>query len=231
MKSLRTHLETLRKVERKKCHPLIHKIHKKHKISKKTLLYVKEYGQKSHVFSNIMKESIKVLLFSSIVSLAGGLALENIRDIFISLVPLIIMFPALNGMVGNYGIILSSRLTTLLHMGKIKGNWYKDRSLKQLFAQIFIMSIITALIISLISLVVSAHQRFVLNFGIIYKIFIISIIDVILLVGILFVIAIYGGYYYYRKNEDPDNFLIPLSTAIADFGNMIILSILVILFF
>ena len=221
----------LRKVERKKFHPLIHKIHKKHKISKKTLLYVKEYGPKSHVLSNILKESIKILLFSSVISLAGGLALENTRDIFISLVPLIILFPTLNDMIGDYGIIISSRFTTLLHMGKIRGKWYKNYSLKKLFFQIFFMAIVTTLISSLVSLIVSSHQGFVLNFEITYKVFIISIIDVILLVCILFIISVYGGYYYYKKNEDPANFLIPISTAIADFGNMVLLSILVILFF
>ena len=231
MKRLITHLETLRKVERKRYHPLIHKIHKKHKISKKTLLYIKEYSPKSHVLGNIMRESIGILLFSSVISLVGGLALENIRDTFISLVPLIILFPVLNDMIGDYGIIISSRFTTLLYMGKVKGKWYKNLLLKRLFCQIFIIAIITTIISAIISLIVSNQQGFSLNFEIAYKIFIISIVDVVLLVSILFIILIYCGYYYYKKNEDPDNFLIPISTAIADFGNMILLSGLVILFF
>lgn len=231
MKRLITHLETLRKVERKRYHPLIHKIHKKHKISKKTLLYIKEYSPKSHVLGNIMKESIGILLFSSVISLVGGLALESVRDSLISIVPLIIILPVLNDMIGDYGIVISSRFTTLLYTGKVKGKWYKNLSLKQLFYQIGTISIVTALISSIISLIVSNYRGFSLNFEIIYKTLIISIVDVILLVSILFIISIYCGYYYYKKNEDPNNFLIPISTAIADFGNMILLSILVILFF
>lgn len=231
MKSLSNYLEMLRKVERKKYHPLIYRIYKKHKVSRRTLLYVKEYGVKSNVFSNIFKESFRVLLFSSILSLFGGIALENMRTVFVSLIPLVILFPALNDMIGDYGIIISSRFTTLLHMGKIKGKWYKNRFLKKLFLQILFIAIITAVISTLFSLVISGFQGFIFDFNSAYKIFAISIIDVVLLVLILFVIAVLGGYYYFRRNEDPDNFLIPLSTSIADFGNMILLSILIVLFF
>ena len=69
------HLDNLKKIERHKHHPLIHHIHKKYGISKKTLFYVKEYGPKSNVSHTIIRESIKILLFASIVSALGGLAL------------------------------------------------------------------------------------------------------------------------------------------------------------
>ena len=42
--------------------PTIFQLHKKKKISYKTLFYMKEYGPRSHVTSVIMKESIKILL-------------------------------------------------------------------------------------------------------------------------------------------------------------------------
>ena len=43
--------------------------------------------------------------------------------------------------------------------------------------------------------------------------------------------VVFAGIYFYRKGEDPSNFLIPITTSIADFGNMLLLSLLVILFF
>ena len=68
MKNIIKHLEKLRNLKREKYHPLIHNIHKKHKISKKTLFYVKEYGEKSTAFKTIIKESVKILLFASMIS-------------------------------------------------------------------------------------------------------------------------------------------------------------------
>ena len=231
MKTIRKDLEKLRTVRKRKYHPLIHKIHKKHKISRKTLFYVKEYGPHANISRTIIKESIKILLFASIISSAGGLALEYIKTLFISIMPLIIIMPTLNDMIGDYGTIVSSRFSTLLHEDKIKKRWWLNKELKKLFIQIFIVSILTAVISSIIALIISNLSGYALNTIIITKIFFINIIDVALIVTILFLIAILAGIYFYKKGEDPNNFLIPITTSIADFGNMIILSFLVILFF
>ena len=231
MKVLRRQLEKLKSIERRKYHQLIHKIHKKHRISGRTLLYVKEYGPHTNISGTIIKESLKILLFASLISSLGGLALENMKQIFFSIIPLVILLPVLNDMVGDYGIIVSSRFTTLLHTGKVKGKWYKNNDLKKLFAQIFIISVITALISSFLALFLSAFYNYGLNIGIIFKIFLIAVMDVSILVSILSLISVFAGLYLYRHGEDPNNFLIPITTSIADFGNILVLAFLVLLFF
>ena len=44
MKKVIKHLKALTGIKRRIYHPLIHKIHKEHKISKRTLFYIKENG-------------------------------------------------------------------------------------------------------------------------------------------------------------------------------------------
>ena len=227
MKIIKKHLEELRLIKRKKYHPLIHKLHKKHKISKKTLFYIKEYGPHSHVAKTIIRESIKILLFTSIISSLGGLSLENIKTFFISITPLVILLPAMNNMIGSYGTIISSRFSTMLHEEKIKRKWWLNKELKELFMQVLIISVLTTLLSSLIALLISSFSSYTINLNIIYKILIISLTNTL----ILFLISVLGGIYIYKKQEDPNNFLIPITTSIADFGNMIILTILVLLFF
>ncbi len=231
MKNVRQHLEKLRKISRKKYHPLIHKIHKKHKISKKTLFYVKEYGQHSNVPRTIIRESIKILMLASIISSFGGLSLEHIKTVFVSIYPLIILLPALNDMVGDYGTIVSSRFSTMLHEGKIKKDYWANKELKKLLVQIIIISLLTAVFSSIIALIISSLSNYAVGAATVYKILFIAIIDVIFLVSTLFLISVYAGIYFFRKKEDPNNFLIPITTSIADFGNMIILSLLIMLFF
>ena len=46
-----------------------------------------------------------------------------------------------------------------------------------------------------------------------------------------FITAIVAGIYYYKKKEDPNNFLIPITTSVADLGNMVVLVALILLFF
>lgn len=224
-------LEKLALIKRKAHHPLIHEVHKQHGISKKTLFYVKEYGKHANVPKTIIKESIKILLLASVLSSIGGLALEFTKMLFISLIPIIILLPALNDLIGDYGMILSSRFSTMLYEGKITKTGWKNKELKKLFYQVSLISILTALISSAIALIISSISGFQLDFSIAFKIFLIAVIDALLLVNILFLISTIAGIYFFKKQEDPNNFLIPITTSIADFGNMLILAVLVIMFF
>ena len=231
MKTVRKHLERLRAEKRKRYHPLIHKIHREHKISRRTLFYVKEYGPHSNVLKTIMKESIKILIFTSIISSIGGLALENIKTVFISVIPLIILLPVLNDTIGNYGTIFSSRFSTMLHEGRVRRKWRENTELKRMLVQVFIISILTAVISSIMALGLASLSDFSVGHMTALKVFTIALVDTVILVGILFLVSVLAGIYFYRKKEDPNNFLIPITTSIADFGNMIILSGLVLLFF
>ncbi len=231
MKDLKRDLEKLRKIEKRKKHPLSHEIHKKYNITKKTLFYVKEYGSHSNVLKTILKESLKIVLFASILSSVGGFALEQIKSTFISITPLIILLPVLNSMVGNYGIIISSRFSTLLYTGKLKGKWRKSSDLKHLIVQMSIISIIMAVISASLSLAISYFSSYPISLLLSIKIFTIVILNVVFLVGILFLISIAAGLHYYEKGEDPDNFLIPITTSIADFGSMLLLGIFILWMF
>lgn len=231
MKTLRQHLETVRGLKKEHYHPIIHKIHKKHRISKKTLFYIKEYGPKANVPSTIVKESAKILLLASLISSFGGLALEHIKTIFVSVLPLVILLPALNDMIGDYGTILSSRFSTMLYEGKIKKNVWANKELKKMFSQIFAVSLLTTVFSAAVAVVISMFSGYAVDPSVIFKIFLISILDVTLIVIILILISVFAGLYFFKKKEDPNNFLIPITTSVADFGNMIILSILIMLFF
>ncbi len=231
MKPYRKHLEKLRLLKRREYHPLVHKIHKKHKISRKTLFYVKEYGAHTNVPRTIIKESIKILILASIISSLGGLSLEIHKTVFVSLVPFVILLPVLNNLIGTYGTIFSSRVSTMLHEGKISGNWWKNMHLHKLLLQVLVVSVIMAVLSASIAIAISAIAGFSLSSTVVSAIFIVAIVDVLALVCILFVVSAVAGLHFYRKKEDPNNFLIPITTSIADFGNMIILSVLIILVF
>ncbi len=226
-------LEKLQKIKRPKHHPLIHKIHHVHKISKKTLFYVKEYGQHSNVPKTIIKESVKIILLASLISAFGGFALEQIKTAFLTMIPLIILLPALNDMVGDYGSIVSARFSTMLHKGEVQKKWWKEKEVQKLFWQIMIIAAITALFSAAISLTIAGVMEKGNTFTVMFAIKIIALtfIDVVVLVGFLFFTAIFAGLHYFKKKEDPNNFLIPITTSVADFANMVLLAGLIILFF
>ncbi|MBS3095517.1 magnesium transporter [Candidatus Woesearchaeota archaeon] len=231
MKDVRSKLLKLQKLKKHEYHHFIHKIHKRHNISKRTLFYVKEYGQHTHVSRTIIKESIKVLFFASIISSLGGLAIEQIKTVFVSIMPLVILLPALNDMIGDYGTIISSKFSTLLYENKVNRKWWKEGLIKRLFLQVVSVALITTVLSTMAAFVISSLSKNAVSLDVAYKVFLIAIIDVVALVSVLFLVAILAGTIIYRKKEDPSNFLIPITTSVADFGNMLILAMLVMAFF
>ncbi len=228
---LQFHLKKLQKVEREHAHPLLYHVHRHFKLSKGTLFYVKEYGPHSHVARIIIKESIGIVIFACILSSLGGLALESVKHIFLSLLPLIIVLPVLNDLIGSYGAIVSSRFSMLLHEGKATKNALLSPEVRALFIQIAIIALITGVLSTLAALAIAGATSYQLTLVFSLKLLALVLIDMLVLVTLLITVVVYAGLYFYHKNEDPNNLLIPLTTAVADLGNMLLLAFLVRAFF
>lgn len=217
------------KMNRRKHHPLLHHIHKRHCISHKTLFYMKEYGPKSHIASVIVKESLKIIILASILSSIGGIGLQSIRERILTILPLLILLPALNDMIGDYGTIISSKFTTGLYTGRIKS--LKSKEIHNLFTVIASIAIISSIYIGILSCTIAYFNGYSIAFPIIIKVLWVSILTTIALVMIIFFVSITTGLWIYSKREDPNNFLIPITTSVGDLGSMLIFSTMILLFF
>ncbi len=217
----------LAKLPRKYQHPIIHHIHKKHNISRRTLFYMKEYGPHSHVTSVIVRESIKIVIFTSLLSLLGGIALQSIEEKIITIAPLIILMPALNNLVGSFGTLISSKFTTLLYTGRISF----AKSKNHLISLMFMIAFVSSIYLGIASVILGTFYGYPFTYATLLKVVGISVFATLLLVGFISLISIALGFYIFKKNEDPNNFLIPISTSIADVGSMAILALMVLLFF
>jgi cation transporter-like permease len=225
------HLERIRKLKRREYHPLLHEAHKKHGISRKTLFYVKEYGPHSNAARTIIRESVKILVLASVISSLGGLALEQLKMAFIAVTPLVILLPVLNDAIGDFGTIVSSRYSTMLHEGKAHGNWLENPELQKLFAQIIVVAVLAAGFSAGAALILSGFYGYSASLETAAEVFLIALVDMAVLVCLVFAIAVIAGRHFYNEGEDPNNFLIPITTAVADFANMAILAVLVTAFF
>ncbi len=179
----------------------------------------------------IFRESITVLLIATVISLFAGLFLRTIENSLLVILPLIILLPALNNMIGDFGIVITSRITTALYQRKVKGIWYHSTITKHLFREVIPISIFYALYISILSTLIANVKGFVFNGLILWKIIGITFAVTITLILLIFIVAVVGSIYVYKKNTDPDDILIPITTSIADLGSMIVFSLLVIKLF
>jgi cation transporter-like permease len=180
------------------------------------------------LFWRIITESIGILLLASLLSTLGGFGIESIRQNIFFLLPLIILIPALNDMTGDYGTIVASRFTTMLYLGKIKEKgWWKSRLLHRMLGEVLIIGTFSAIYITVLASMIAAFKGFPMQWGVFQRILLIALTTTWLLVFVLFVVCVLGGFYVYKKKHDPDNYLIPLATSLADLGSMFVLTVLV----
>ncbi len=223
-------LAKIQKLKRKKFHPALHHAHKEHRMSYKTLYYIKSYGKDRHLWHSIVKQSIKILILASILSTIGGLWLEGIQQKLL-LTPLIILLPALNDMIGDFGTIIGSKFTTMLFLKKTGDKWWKSGHVHSLVVSVLSVAVISAVYIGLLSSAMSVLQGYQLSQIIAMKVLAISLLSTVLLIGLICIISFVGGLYIFKKGEDPNNFLVPITTSVADLGSLIIFSLLVVRFF
>jgi len=192
---------------------------------------MKEYGPHSHVASLIIKESIKILLLASIISSIGGMHLKPVEGTLVTILPLLILLPALNDMIGDFGTIVSSKFTTMLYLGLLGRKWWQSKHVHELILTILIVALIASVYIGSLSYLMASAKGYTFSTAIFLKVLIISIIATASLVGIIIIISIVGGIWIYKKKEDPNNFLIPITTSVADLGSLLFFSVLVTVFF
>ena len=228
---LRNVLKKVTRLRRHEHHPVPHHVHRKYGISRRTLFYMKEYGPHSHVAHVIVKESLKILILASIISSIGGIGMESISSKLVVIIPLIILLPALNDMVGDFGCIVSSKFTNMLYLGKVGRKWWRSRHLHTLFLIILSTSFITSVFIGVAASIIAYWSGYSVTFEVFLKVLGIAVLSNIILVSVIFAISIVGGLAIFRRKEDPNNFLIPITTSFADLLNLAIFALLVGTFF
>jgi cation transporter-like permease len=179
------------------------------------------------LFWKIIKESIGILLLASLLSIIGGFGIEHIRESLFFLLPLLILLPALNDMTGDYGSVVASRFTTMLYLGQIKERDWRSHLLHRMLGEVLIIGTFSAVYISVLASAIAAFKGFPMEWGVFERILLIALSTTWLLVLVLFVVCVLGGFYVYKKKHDPDNYLIPIATGLADLGSMLVLTVLV----
>lgn len=222
----------LQRTPRKTWHPIIHHVRRKYRISRRTIFYLKEYGPKSHVSHVIIKESIRILILASILSSIGGIGLQSIEAKLMVILPLLVMLPALNDMIGDFGTIVSSRFATMLYLGRVeRKDWWRSPILHRLFHIIIGVAVIAAIYVATIATWVALSRGFAVSALVFAKVVQLTLVTTLALVGVIFFLAIVGGLYIFSRREDPNNFLIPMTTSVADLGSMLVLTAMAMLVF
>ena len=179
-------------------------------------------------FKKIFKESIIIVIVSSFMGLISGTILSSNERILYSFPIILLILPSLNSLIGDISTVLSSRLTSHLYIGTIPPKIQKSDRLKEDFYGLLI-----TILLSLIALIVLGYSMGIATGIEIVNpvlIIIILLITILLLFVSLFIFLFISAIYIFKQGKDPNNFLIPFVTSLADFLTPLFLIIFIQIF-
>ena len=166
------------------------------------------------LLDRILRESLPALSIAALLSLTGGLIVEKQADVFFSYTVLLVLLPGFLGAAGSLGGILSSRLSSKLHLGTVVPAAVPSREARGDMGAVFAMAVpVFALVAIVASLVAAAVDLTTPGFG--------SVLSAVLMGGLLatvFVsfVAYYGTISAVRLRLDPDTYGIPIVASSLD---------------
>jgi mgtE-like transporter len=179
-------------------------------------------------FRQIVMESLPVLTVALTLSTLAGVAVEKQLDIFAVLPALLVLQPSFVSSAGSLGGVLSSRISTNLHLGLVEPTLVpgsavvKDAGLVLALAlPIYLLNAVGAQLLALILGQESPGLGWMLAVSLTAG-----------AVTVLFVVALayYGTMAAWRVDLDPDSVGIPVVTASVDFVGVVCLVSVVVLF-
>jgi len=162
------------------------------------------------------------------MGLFSGTLLSNNEKILYTFPIILLVLPSLNSLIGDISTVLISRLTSHLYLGTLSPKIKVSDRLKQDFYGL-LMTILLSLValISLGYLLGSATGIQIVNPLLIISIIIITIL---ILFGLMFVLLFISSIFIFKKGKDPNNFLIPMVTSLADFLTPLFIIVLIQIF-
>lgn len=169
----------------------------------------------------LVRESVVVLTAAALVSVLAGAVLEGSGELFLAVPVLLLLFPPFVAIFGSLGGVLSSRLTSKLHLGLLEPSVRPQRQVWLEVSVTFLLSTLTYLYIGVSAWLLAGLLG-------------ITTPSLLTLVGISVVGGLLGTVFLagvattaatatYRLGLDPDNHAIPIVTSMMDLIGMLCL--------
>jgi mgtE-like transporter len=163
-------------------------------------------------FVKTIKESFLTVVFVAFIVNVTGTILKGISEIVGRRKEIYTVYPALIDTVGDVGSVVGSTATTKLALGLLKPSFHAMRNHATRIFTAWTASIIMFILYSTISLFTQGAFMLHVFLGFASLLLITNIIAVFAIVLISYAIAILT----FKKGLDPDNFVIPLESSLAD---------------
>jgi mgtE-like transporter len=163
-------------------------------------------------FVKTIKESMVTMLLVSLLVNVTGTLLLGISKFISERVEIYTIYTPLIGMIGNVGSVVGSTATTKLALGLLTPSFSSMRNHAKSIFTAWAASIIMFIILAVLSL--SIHSSF--SFSSFYSLFSIVLVANVLAVAAIVILTYSISILTFKRGLDPDNFVIPVESSLAD---------------
>jgi mgtE-like transporter len=167
---------------------------------------------REEIFSKTIKESFLTMVLVAFIVNVTGTALGRISEVIGSRREIYITYPALIDTIGDVGAVVGSTVTTKLALGTLKATFF---SIKNHAAEIFSVwtaSLVMFTIYSVLSLIIQGIFTPINFLRFTALLFTANVMAALSIIIISYIVAIIT----FQKGLDPDNFVIPIESSLAD---------------
>lgn len=166
------------------------------------------------ILDRILRESLPALSIAALLSLIGGLIIEKRAETFFTFSVLLVLLPGFLGAAGSLGGILSSRLSSKLHLGTVVPRPIPAREARADMGAVFAMAMPVFTMVGVVAYAVGAvidlsSPAFLSTVGAV-------VIGGILATVFVGIVAYYGTISAVRLRLDPDTYGIPIVASSLD---------------
>lgn len=176
-------------------------------------------------FVKTIKESLLTVVFVAFIVNITGTLLKNIGEVVAGRKEIYAVYPALIDTVGDVGSVIGSTATTKLALGLLNPSFSAIRDHMPRISATWVASIVMFIVYSVLSLLVQGTFTFHAFVSFTILLLIANIIAFSIIVLISYIVAIFT----FKKGLDPDNFVIPIESSLADSTTSLALLIALIL--
>ncbi|MEM3881292.1 MAG: magnesium transporter [Candidatus Bathyarchaeia archaeon] len=163
-------------------------------------------------FVKTIKESIATLLFVAFIVNVTGTVLKDISNFVENRKEVYTVYPALIDMVGDVGSVVGSTATTKLALGLLSPSFSSIRNHAKNIFSAWSASIMMFVILAILSLTMLGMFSLTSFLSLLLILLIANVIAVAAIMIVSYAVSILT----FSKGLDPDNFVIPIESSLAD---------------
>jgi mgtE-like transporter len=163
-------------------------------------------------FTRTIKESILPLVLVAFLVNITGTVLKSVNSIATNPKTLLTLYPPLIDIVGDVGLIVGSTATTKLALGLLRPTFSSIKNHLRNISSAWFASIVMFVILAALALVFNGLFSVTSFSNLALVLLVTNAVSVLAIVMVTFFVSLIT----FRRGLDPDSFVVPLLTAIAD---------------